>query len=150
MPEVSTKSIDHLGLVAGMIEELEIKQTIEEHLPSKSEEKKVSHATAIAAMILNGLGYVNKQLYLTPRFFEKKATEHLLGSEVKAEYLNKDTLSRTLDAIYDYGVSELYEKVSHKAVTLLGLTPSTVHLDSTSFHLDGAYSNFKQTMRPSN
>ena len=42
MPEVSTKSIDHLGLVAGMIEELEIKQTIEEHLPSKSEEKKIT------------------------------------------------------------------------------------------------------------
>jgi len=143
VPEVSTKSIDHLGLVAGMIEELEIKQTIEEQLSSKSEEKKVSHATAIAAMILNGLGYVNKQLYLTPRFFEKKATEHLLGSEVKAEHLNKDTLSRTLDAIYDYGVSELYEKISHKAVTLLGLTPSTVHLDSTSFHLDGAYRAFQ-------
>jgi transposase len=137
--EVSTKSIDHLGLVAGMIEELEIKQTIEACLPSKSEEKKVSHATAIAAMILNGLGYANKQLYLTPRFFEKKATEHLLGSEVKAEYINKDTLSRTLDAIYNHGVSELYEKISHKAVRLLGLTPSTVHLDSTSFHLDGAY-----------
>jgi len=40
-------------------------------------------------------------------------------------------------------VSELYEKVSHKAVTLLGLTPSTVHLDSTSFHLDGAYKQFQ-------
>lgn len=72
MSEVSTKSIDHLGLVAGIIEELEIKQTIEACLPSKSEEKKVSHATAIVAMILNGLGYANKQLYLTPRFFEKK------------------------------------------------------------------------------
>jgi len=139
MSGVSTKSIDHLGLVAGMIEELEIKQTIEELLPSKSEDKKVSNATAIVAMILNGLGYVNKQLYLTPRFFEKKATEHLLGCDVKAECLNKDTLSRTLDAIYAYGVSELYEVVSHKAVTLLGLAPSIVHLDSTSFHVDGSY-----------
>ena len=139
MPGVSTKSIDHLGLVAGMIEELEIKQTIDTVLCSKSEDKKVSHATAVAAMILNGLGYVNKQLYLTPRFFEKKATEQLLGENVKAEYLNKVTLSRTLDAIYDYGVSELYEKISHKAIKLLGLTPSTLHLDSTSFHLDGEY-----------
>lgn len=139
MSGVFTKSIDHLGLVAGMIEELEIKETIEHLLPSKSEDKKVSHATAIVAMILNGLGYVNKQLYLTPRFFEKKATEHLLGSEVKAEYLNKDTLSRTLDAIYEYGVSEIYEKISHRAINILGLTPSTVHLDSTSFHLDGEY-----------
>lgn len=139
MSGVSTKSIDHLGLVAGMIDELQIKQNIEELLPSNSEDKKISHATAITAMILNGLGYVNKQLYLTPRFFEKKATEHLLGDGVKAEYLNKDTLSRTLDAIYEYGVSDLYEKISHKAVTLLGLNPTTVHLDSTSFHLDGEY-----------
>lgn len=139
MTGVSTKSIDHLGLVAGMIEELEIKQTIDALLPSRSDNKVVSHATAIAAMILNGLGYVNKQLYLTPRFFEKKATEQLLGSGIKAEYLNKDTLSRTLDAIYDYGVSQLYERISHKAITVLGLAPDTVHLDSTSFHLDGAY-----------
>jgi transposase len=139
MSGVSTKSIDHLGLVAGMIEELEIKQTIEASLPLRCEEKKVSHATAITAMILNGLGYVNKQLYLTPRFFEKKAIEHLLGDNVKAEYLNKDTLSRTLDAVYKYGASELYEKISHKAIMLLGLTPSSIHLDSTSFHLDGEY-----------
>lgn len=143
MSEVSTKSIDHLGLVAGMIDELEIKQTVQEVLPTQSNDKKVSHATAIAAMILNGLGYANKQLYLTPRFFEKKATEQLLGSEVKAEYLNKDSLSRTLDAIYDYGVSQLYEKISHKAVKLLGLTPTTLHLDSTSFHLDGEYKQYQ-------
>lgn len=72
MSGVSTQSIDHLGLVAGMIEELDIKGSMEDELPTKSEDKKVSHATAVAAMILNGLGYVNKQLYLTPRFFEKK------------------------------------------------------------------------------
>lgn len=136
---VSIKSIDHLGLVAGMIEELHIKETIEQLIPAKSDDKKVSHATAVAAMILNGLGYVNKQLYLTPRFFEKKATEHLLGNGVEAQHLNKDTLSRTLDAIYAYGVTELYEKISHRAVGLLGLTPATVHLDSTSFHVDGRY-----------
>ena len=39
MSEVSTKSIDHLGLVAGMIEELEIKQTIDALLPSRSDNK---------------------------------------------------------------------------------------------------------------
>lgn len=139
MSGVFTQSIDHLGLVAGMIEELDIRASIEDELPTKSEDKKVSHATAVSAMILNGLGYVNKQLYLTPRFFEKKAIGHLLGDDVTAQQLNKDTLGRTLDAIYNYGVSELYEKIAHRAIAILGLAPSTIHLDSTSFHVDGKY-----------
>ena len=41
MSGVSTKSIDHLGLVAGMIEELKIRETIEELLPVQSKDKKV-------------------------------------------------------------------------------------------------------------
>ena len=71
MHGVTTKSLDHYGLVMGMIEELEIIKTVESYLPSKSKSKKISHGMGVAAMILNGLGYANKQLYLTPRFFEK-------------------------------------------------------------------------------
>jgi len=141
MSGVSTKSIDHLGLVAGMIEELGIKESIELHLPTKSNQKKVSHATAVAAMILNGLGYANKRLYLTPRFFEKKATTLLLGEGITADDLNKDVLGRTLDAIYTYGISELYEKIAHKAVSNLGIPIRIAHLDSTSFHVDGVYNS---------
>lgn len=141
MSGVSTKSIDHLGLVAGMIEELGIKETIELHLPTQSEQKRVSHATAVAAMILNGLGYANKRLYLTPRFFEKKATTLLLGEGITSDDLNKDLLGRTLDALYAYGISELYEKIAHKAVANLGIAIRIAHLDSTSFHVDGIYNS---------
>jgi len=141
MHGVTTKSLDHYGLVMGMIEELEIIKTVESYLPSKSKSKKISHGMGVAAMILNGLGYANKQLYLTPRFFEKKAVDRLFGQRVKAEDFNKDTLGRTLDAIYAYGVSELYEKIAAKALQILGLVPDTVHLDSTSFHVDGHYAN---------
>ena len=46
----------------------------------------------VKGMILNGLGLVSSPLYLFSRFFEGKATEHLLGKGIKAEYLNDDRL----------------------------------------------------------
>lgn len=138
------KNLDHLGLVATMIDELDIENSIDSEILFDMKKKGLSYGMLVKAMILNGLGYVNKQLYLTPRFFKDKPLETLFGTpRICAEQINDDALGRTLDAIYDYGVSELYEKISHKAVTLLGLTPSTVHLDSTSFHLDGAYKQFQ-------
>ena len=135
---ISTQSIDHLGLVAGMIEELGIVEEIDRLLPSA---KELSHGKAIAAMILNGLGYANKRLYLTPRFFEKKACDVLLGAEVVPEMINHDSLSRTLDAAYTFGVSDLFTQISAKSVEVLGLECKQLHLDSTSFHVDGVYNS---------
>lgn len=42
-------------------------------------------------MILNGLGWVNRALYLMPHFFKDKPVERLLGAEITAEQLNDDT-----------------------------------------------------------
>ncbi|WP_434579791.1 DUF4277 domain-containing protein [Sulfurimonas sp. NW15] len=64
--------MDHLGLVAGMIDELEIVKCVDNEIVSKSHKKNLSYGTLIKAMILNGLGYVNKRLYLTHKFFEDK------------------------------------------------------------------------------
>ena len=60
MDIVKTESIDHYGLIMGMIEELGIMEVIEKELPTESECKIVTHAMAVAGMILNGLGYANK------------------------------------------------------------------------------------------
>ena len=144
MNRVKTKSLDHYGLVMGMIKELGIMDIIDKELPTKSESKIITHSMAVAAMILNGLGYANKQLYLTPRFFEKKALKQLFQVDtIEAKHFNKETLGRTLDKLFEYGVSELYEKIAKYALQVLNLTPSTIHLDSTSFHLDGKYPNQK-------
>ena len=137
------KNLDHLGLVAAMIDELGIESSIDNEIPFNTQKKGLSHGTLVKAMVLNGLGYVNKQLYLTPLFFKDKPMQTLFGKEVSAEQINDDALGRTLDSLYDYGVSELYQKISHKAVSILGLAPSAVNMDSTSFHLDGEYSQFQ-------
>ncbi len=92
-------------------------------------------------MVLNGLGFANRRLYLTPHFFANKPTEHLLGEGVKPEVLNDDTLGKSLDALHDYGVSELYILIAARAVTRLGLKPKVGHQDITSFHVDGEYNS---------
>jgi transposase len=55
--------------------------------------------------------------------------------------LNDDTLGKALDALHDYGVSELYSLIAARAVTRLGLTPKVGHQDITSFHVDGEYNS---------
>ena len=54
-------------------------------------------------MIMNGLGFVWRPLYLFPQFFEKKAIEHLLGAGIEAEDLNDDEIGRVMDNLYKYG-----------------------------------------------
>jgi transposase len=42
-----------------------------------------------------------------------------------------------LDALYDAGVSGLYQQIAEKVVGHLKVTCEFTHLDSTSFHYDG-------------
>lgn len=65
----TSKTLDHLGLVSGMCQELGICEVIDTYCPSQSDEQIVSTGKALEAMILNGLGFVNKRLYLVPHFF---------------------------------------------------------------------------------
>jgi len=138
-PTYRTEIIDHLGLVAGMCEELGIAETIDQAIPQAPFMRYVTIGQAVQAMILNGLGFVNQQLYLVPHFFQNKPIPRLIGPGIYARHLNDDTLGRALDSLYDYGVTELYSLLAVTAAKRLGLAPQMVHLDSTSFHVDGRY-----------
>lgn len=143
--EYETKTIEHLGLVSGMVDELGIGQLIDQVVPQDHEQRLVTVGRAVKAMVLNGLGFANRRLYLSPRFFKNKPTERLVGPGVTAEQLNDDALGRALDALYAFGVTELFTLVAQRACQRLGLTPKVGHLDSTSFHVDGAYEQDRQT-----
>src|SRR5262245_27728460 len=64
-----TQVLDHLGLVAGMFEELGITEVIDQATKQNPEMRIVTAGHAVKAMVLNGLGFVNQQLYLVPIFF---------------------------------------------------------------------------------
>jgi transposase len=134
--------LDHLGLVAGMFDELGIGEVIDQATQQNPEMRIVTAGHAVKAMVLNGLGFVNQQLYLVPRFFQDKPISRLLTPcLIEAKHLNDDTLGRALDTLYAYGVTELYSLIAATAAERLGLTPRFAHLDSTSFHVDGRYNS---------
>jgi transposase len=136
-----TQIIDHLGLVAGMFEELGITEVIDQATQQDPEMRLVTAGYAVKAMVLNGLGFVNQQLYLMPHFFQNKPTARLIAPGIKASHLHDDTLGRTLDTLYAHGVTALYSLIAATAAKRLGLAPTFTHLDSTSFHVDGRYNS---------
>lgn len=96
MPEVSegniqTTAMDHYGLIAALCQDLKIAQRID-NLLTKDPQRKVSAGLAAVAMIINGLGFTNRRLYLTPQFFESKPVERLLGPEFEAKDFTDHTL----------------------------------------------------------
>ena len=137
LPE--SKVLDHLGLVAGMFEELEIGDRIDEHIAQDFDEREVSVGQAVKALVLNGFGFVQQRLYLTPQFFERLPTERLIGEGVRPEHLNEGVLGRALDDLFEYGVTELFRDVAAHAAGKLGLTSQFAHLDATSFSFEGEY-----------
>jgi transposase len=80
--------LDHLGIVAGVCREIGLAAWLDAQ-DSQSHER-VSVGTATVAMILNGLGFSNRRLYLVPQCFATKAVERLLGPGITAEDLNDD------------------------------------------------------------
>jgi transposase len=136
--------LDHLGLVAGMFDELGIAEVIDRATQQHPEMRIVTVGNAVKAMVLNGLGFVSQQLYLVPLFFHHKPTHRLIAPGIEAKHLNDDTLGRALDTLYDYGVTALYSLIATTAAHRLGLTPIFAHLDSTSFHVDGRYNSAEE------
>lgn len=137
----SSQVLNHLGLVAGMYDELGLGDLIDQVIPQDGDKRHVSVGQAIKAMVLNGLGFTQRALYLTPQFFHDKPVERLIGAGIEAAHLNDDVLGRALDTLYGYGVTKLYSHLAGQAVQRLGLTSRFGHLDSTSFHADGRYNS---------
>lgn len=95
--------LDHLGIIAGICQEMGLAEWLDALAPTQ--QRAVSYGTATVAMILNGLGFSNRQLDLVPQFFENKPVEHLLGPGISADMLNDDCLGRTLDWLYEQDVT---------------------------------------------
>ncbi len=63
-----TKRLDNLGIVMGTLKEFGIIDLIDQKI-GKDDQQNVSTGEAVAAMVMNGLGFVSRPLSLTPQFF---------------------------------------------------------------------------------
>jgi transposase len=105
MAGMRVERLDHLGIVAGTCQEIGLAAYLDSLVgPSQQQ---VSVGTATVAMLLNGLGYSNRRLYLVAQFFATKPVGHLLGPGITANRLHDDCLGRTLDWLYDHDPTAL-------------------------------------------
>ena len=138
--DIEGKVIDHHGLVAATIDRLGLIKKIDKLLPvSKKKGAKTTHGQRIAAMILNGLGFVDQRLYMFPEFLENKPVERLLGRGIKAEDFNDDVLGRALDTIYDYGITRLFSDLAFSIGIEQGLLGKSAHFDTSTLSVHGEY-----------
>ena len=131
-------NLDHLGIVAGVIDEMELVEEVNKKVGLRGKEA-ISPGQVMKAMILNGLGFLSAPLYLFENFFVGKATEHLIGEGVIAEQLNDDRIGRALDKYYEVGTTNLFTAIALKAAQKFQVEKESVHLDSSSISVEGEY-----------
>jgi transposase len=136
--ELKIENLDHLGLIAGVIDELGLVELLDELFPQHPQNQ-ISCGQVVKAMVLNCLGFLSAPLYLFSEFFESKAVSHLLGDGVECTHLNDDRIGRVLDQLWDFGLSSLFVRISVLAVSTFEVSLKQMHLDSSSFSVQGNY-----------
>ncbi len=138
MDAVHVERLDHLGLIAYMIKDLGLISKIDARIvPDEQEE--ITPGEAVAGMILNGLGFANRPLSLTPQFFANKPLDLLFRKGVQAEMFNRFKLGRTLDEVHAYGCDLLFSELAGAVCVRESIEQRFHHLDTTSFSLSGDY-----------
>lgn len=133
---LSSKNLDHLGIVAGVCKEIGLIDIIDD-LTHSDPQRKVSVGEAIYAMILNGLGFCNRTLYLTPDFFDDKPIEILMGKDLQSNDFNDDSLGRALDSCYYSGLEKIFYQISAHSLIKYNVKVDSRHGDSTTFSVTG-------------
>lgn len=64
-------------------------------------------------------------------------TEKLLGKGIYPSDLNDDIVGRTLDAIYQYGSTELFNEITLQVMKQFSLGIQLIHVDTTNFSVYG-------------
>ena len=138
MEAVRVERLDHLGLTASVINDLGLVSLIDARLKPDDQEA-ITPGEAVKGMILNGLGFANRPLSLTPQFFAGKPLDLLFRPGVEADMFNRFKLGRTLDEINTYGSDLLFSEIALAVCQQEAIDQRFNHLDTTSFSLTGDY-----------
>lgn len=134
----SVDRVDHLGIVAGTIKDLGLVELIDSRL-GRYEGETLSPGETVAGMIINGLGFSNKPLSLTPLFFRNCPLSLLFRDGVNAEDFNRFKLSRVLERLHSYGTEMLFSEISLNVCQQEHVENRFNHLDTSAFSLSGEY-----------
>lgn len=138
---ITTEVLDHHGIVAATIKDLGIIEKINSRIKKNKDPRRiVSTGESISALILNGLGFTNRRLYIISQFFENKPLERLLGNKnIKTKHLNDDTLGKALDEIAEYGTTKLFGEVAFEIMRDQQLYGKFGRFDTSTISVEGSY-----------
>ena len=97
-------------------------------LVSEAHGAKISHGERVAAMIMNGLGFIDSRLYLFPEFLSDKPLDRLFNRHVKPEWFNDDASGRYFSLRY----TELCFAIGQSR----GLLGKRAYIDTTAIESD--------------
>ena len=138
MEAVRVERLDHLGLITSVINDLRLVSMIDARLKPDDQEA-ITPGEAVKGMILNGLGFANRPLSLTPQFFAGKPLDLLFRPGIEADMFNRFKLGRTLDEVNTYGCDLLFSELALAVCQQEAIDQRFNHLDTTSFSLTGDY-----------
>ena len=138
MKIVKVERLDHLGLVSSVIKDLQIVDMIDSRI-KPDEQEEITTGEAVAGMIINGLGFSNRPLSLTPQFFENKPLDLFFREGVEASMFNRFKLGRSLDKVYQYGCDSIFSEIASSVCQQENIDIRFNSLDTTSFSLNGEY-----------
>ena len=136
--QITPYVLGHLGLTGAFIRECGLIDKIDSLIPKESNNAgHFTYGQVVALMILNGLGYTTRPLYMSNTFFDAKDVETMLEFEYHSSWFNDDVIGRTMDAMYRYGLTPLFSELALNIMNTLGCKVGSVNIDSTSFHYHG-------------
>jgi transposase len=138
MESVHVERLDHVGVIAAVIKDLELIEMINARLVPDPHAV-LTPGEAMAGMIFNGLGCAHRPLSLTPQFFANNPLDLLCREGIRAELLNRFTLGRTRDEASTYGCDLLVHELALGVGAQDGIDLRFNHLDTTSVALHGEY-----------
>jgi len=114
--DYSSKSLDHLGIVATVCKEIGLADEID-RIVGVDPRQKVTCGEAVVAMVLNALGFVDRPLFLFPEFRGDETGGDIDKGRVESRgfHFNDDVLGRTLDKLYRAGPEGIFMQIAANA-----------------------------------
>ena len=125
----------YLPMVAAYCRRLGLVEVVDTAVQSQMQ---VQPGLVVQAMVLDVLSG-RTPLYRLEVFLARQDVELLLGEAVEAHAFNDNTLTRSLDAIFQAGTGRIVTELGRRAASLFQLDMSAISYDTTSTSVWGEY-----------
>lgn len=130
--------LGNLGLVAGAFDDFELEKLINSRIGKDGSHVKADCGAISKALVMQMLNVPYQTLSGTEEYFTQMPLAALVQEKITCKDLGRGVLGRYLDSIAEYGSEKLYLECASQVIDRAGVTITEGHVDSTSFHYDGA------------